>query len=158
MFARFHRFLGFHRLPLFSHAHVRSQRVHRFADAAFLRQCRLAVLNGAPRRPQFPTHRRRLAEHFIALVDFRFLQGCSELKGRPVHYPDRGIINYRARRLRTLPGTQRFYFALRGVLRRSTSLPDARSPVCLMSIDLFRGPRLNRWPSPVRFNFQRSKI
>ena len=89
-----------------------------------LRQYRLAVLNGAPRRPQLPTH--RLPEHFIALVDFRFLQGCTELKGRPVHYPDRGIINYRARSLRTLPGTQRFYFALRGVIRRSTSLADAR--------------------------------
>ena len=152
MFARFHRFLGFHRLPLFSHAHVRSQRVHRFADAAFLRQCRLAVLNGAPRRPQLPTHRRRLPEHFIALVVFRFLQECSELKSRPVHYPDRGIINFRTRRLRTLPGTERFYFALRGVLRRSTSLPDARSPVCLVSISMIRGPRFSRRPSPAMIN------
>ena len=149
MFARFHMFLSFHRSRLLSHAHVRSQRVHRFANAAFLRQCRLAVLNGAPRRPQFPTHRRRLAEHFIALVDFRFLQGCSELKGRPVHYPDRGIINHRARRLRTLPGTQRFYFALRGVPRRSTSLPAARCAVCLKSISKLRGPRFSRRPSPV---------
>ena len=108
----------------------------------------LEPLCGAPRRPKFPTHRRRLPEHFIALVDFRFLQGCSELKGRPVHYPDRGIINFRARRRRTLPGTERFYFALRGVLRRSTSLPDARSPVCLTSISMFRGPRFTRRPPP----------